>query len=130
MGRACARSEQPIEFLLGNGIALARAALQAAAVEVRNVAALVADQTGPLQGTRRGGNAGPLHPKHHGQELLCEQKFIRLHAVVLHQQPVATSLLQGMKLIACSSVAFIRKLAPSRPASREMQAKVYDGEAR
>jgi hypothetical protein len=34
------------------------------------------------------------------QELLREQKLIRLHAVVRHQQPAAASLLQGMKVIA------------------------------
>ena len=53
-----------------------------------------------MQGARRSRNAGPLHPQHHGQELLREQKLIRLHAVVRHQQPAATSLLYGMKLIA------------------------------
>ena len=45
-----------------------------------------------MQCARRSGHAGALHPQHHGQEFLREQKFIRLHAVVRHQQPAATSL--------------------------------------
>ena len=54
----------------------------------------------PLQGAGRSRNAGPLHSQHHGQEFLREQKLIRLHAVVRHQQPAATSLIDGMKVIA------------------------------
>ena len=91
---AIARSpEQTIKLLLGNAVALARATEQAAAIDDRDVAAFVADEAGPLQGARRSRNARPLYPQHHGQELLRQQKLIRVHAIVRHQQPAATSLL-------------------------------------
>jgi hypothetical protein len=83
-----------------NAVTLARATEQAAAVDDRDVAAFVADEADPLQGARRHRNASPLHAQHHGQELLREQKLIRLHAVMRHQHPRAASLLDGMKLIA------------------------------
>jgi len=89
----CSIVEQTIELLLGNAVALARATDQAAAIDDRNLAAFVADEAGPLQGAGRSGNACPPDPQHHGQELLREQKLIRVHAVVRHQQPAATSLL-------------------------------------
>ena len=96
----CTLAEQSIEFQLGNAVAFAREAFQATAIEDRDVATPVADETGPLQGARRGGDAGPLHPQHHCQEFLREQKLVRLHAVVRHQHPAAGSLLDVMKMIA------------------------------
>jgi hypothetical protein len=57
-----------------------------------------------LQAARLGRHARALHAQHHGQKLLREQKLVRVHAVVGHQQPSATSLLQGMKLIACGGL--------------------------
>ena len=96
----CPIIEQTIKLHFGNAVALARAGLQAAAIEDRDVATPIPDEACPLQGARRDGNASPLHPQHHGQEFLCEQKLIRLHAVVRHQHPAATSLLYGMKLVA------------------------------
>src|SRR5580658_3648710 len=91
-------AEQTIELPLGNAIALARAALQAAAIDDRDVAAAITDQAGALQAARRGRDAGALHPQHHGEELLGEQKLVRLHAIVRHQHPAAASLLEGMKM--------------------------------
>ena len=93
-------AEQPIELQLGYGVAFAGEAFQAGAIEDRDIATLVADETGPLQAARRGGDAGPLHPEHHCQEFLREQKLVRLHAVVRHQHPAAGSLLDLMKMIA------------------------------
>ena len=56
----------------GNAVALARAADQAAAIDDSDVAAFVADETGPLQGAGRSRDAGPLHADHHRQEFLRE----------------------------------------------------------
>jgi hypothetical protein len=66
----CSVAEQTIELLLGNALALARAADQPAAIDDRDIAAFVADEAGPLQSARRSRNAGPLYPQHHSQELL------------------------------------------------------------
>src|SRR5579863_3078009 len=96
----CSASEQAIKFSLGNAVALAGMADQAAAVDDRDVAAVVADKAGALQSAGRNRNAGTLHAQHHGQEFLREQKLVRLHAVVRHQQPATTSLLYGVKVIA------------------------------
>src|ERR1700722_15881137 len=96
----CTLAEQPIKFQLGNGVALAREALQATSIENHDVAARVTDETGPLQAARRRSDAGPLYPQHHGQEFLREQKFVRLHAIMRHQHPAAGSLLDVMKMIA------------------------------
>lgn len=92
--------EQTIEFRSGHAIAFAGSVLQALAIDDRDDAALITDQAFTLQGARSSRNACALHPQHHGQELLGEQKFIRIHTVVRHQQPAATSLLQRMKMIA------------------------------
>jgi hypothetical protein len=57
-----------------------------------------------LQGAGRSGDTGSLQPEHHRQELLGEQELIRVHAMVRHQQPTATSLLDSMKVIASSGL--------------------------
>src|SRR5512147_2558593 len=93
-------AEQTIKLPLGNAVTFARTVHQATAIDDRDIATRVADEAGPLQGACRSRHASPLHPQHHRQELLSEQKLIRMHAVVRHQEPAATSLLQGMKLIA------------------------------
>jgi len=45
---SCSCAKQTIEFLLGNAVALAGAADQAAAIDDRDVAKFVADEAGPF----------------------------------------------------------------------------------
>src|SRR6185312_9485196 len=94
-------AEQAIELPLGNAVALARALPQAAAVEDGDDAATIADQAGPLQGSRRRRrDAGALHPQHHGKEFLGQQELVGLHPVVGYQHPAAAALLQGVEVVA------------------------------
>ena len=92
--------KQTIKFLLGNLITFARSLFQARNIQNGNAAAAVGDQPGSLQSASRDCHARPPYAEHHRQELVRQQKLVRIHSVIRHQEPPATTSLQRMVVVA------------------------------
>ena len=93
---------QTIELSFGNGVAFAGALLQPRTVEDADTAACVVDEPSPFERVGCVRYARPPHSEHHGEKLLGEREFTRLHSILRHQEPATTSLFQKVKCIASS----------------------------
>ena len=91
-----------IELSFRDAIALAGSLLHSRPVEDSDTAACVVDKPVPLERAGRVRYSRPSHSEHHGEELLREREFGRLHAILRHQEPAATPLFQKMKCVASS----------------------------
>src|SRR5215212_8155157 len=80
-------TEQLIELLPHDAVALARRRLQAGTVEHGYPAVRVLDRAYPLQDTGCDRDAGPAGAQHERQELVRHWELVLLGPVVLHQEP-------------------------------------------
>ncbi len=93
-------TQEPVEFAADNAVTFTCGFFEAPAIENRNLSAPIADQAAPLQ--RAGDDRDPGTPgaQHFGEELMGDMEFVAFHAIVRHEQPAATALLDRVKSIA------------------------------
>ena len=94
-------AQQPIKLPFADVVAFAGSRQQARAIENGHAAALVSDEPGPLQRARSVCDACTSHAQHHGEEFFVSRNCPNAcgHR---HQEPTATTLLQGVKDVAGS----------------------------
>ena len=90
---------EPFEFSLDARVALAGRGLEPVPVQDVNSAARVSNQAHPLEPPRHAINGRPSSAEHDCQELLRQPELFA-HAIVGHQQPARTALVDGMQRVA------------------------------
>ena len=93
-------SEQVIEAVAVERVALAGGPLETVAVDDRDLALLEADQAGALKLARGLGDTGASDAEHRRQELMRHWDDIRGMPCPRHQEPAGTTLLYRVETIA------------------------------
>src|SRR3954454_8034437 len=93
-------SEQAIETVAIEHIALAGGAFEAVAIGDRDFALLEANQAGALELPRSFGDAGASDAEHRRQELVRHRNDVRGMSRPRHQEPAGTTLLNRVETIA------------------------------
>jgi len=92
--------KQAVVLFLDHGVAFAGALLESGAINDRDVAALVADQSGLLQVAGGFSDALAAHAEHVGDQLLRHRQLIGIQPIQAQQQPPAELLIQRVMAVA------------------------------